>query len=250
MKILAIETSAAAASVAVAEGELLIAQSYQNNGQTHSRTVLPMLQALLHSSELRLSDMDAVAVAVGPGSFTGLRIGVSVAKGLAWQGDLPCIGVSTLEAMAWNLAHLEDHIICPVMDARRNQVYNALFLSDGKTLRRLCPDRAVGLDLLLHDLKNLKKRKILVGDGVGLCYNDADYQKEPLRFPPGHLIRQSAWGVACAARLAAERGALVPPAQLSPVYLRLSQAERERLERERAGSGPSSRERGLKNGKQ
>lgn len=236
MKILAVESSAAAASVAVCQEGVLLAQSFQNNGKTHSRTILPMLEALLQNCELKLTDMDVIAVAAGPGSFTGLRIGISIAKGLAWQGDLPCIGVSTLEAMAWNLAHMEDFIICPVMDARRNQVYNALFQSDGRTLNRLCPDRAVGLDVLLNDLANLKKRKILVGDGAALCYNYAEKQREGLLFPPGHLQMQSAWGVACAARLSAERGEFVPPEKLLPVYLRLSQAERERLEREQAGS--------------
>ncbi|MDD4716107.1 MAG: tRNA (adenosine(37)-N6)-threonylcarbamoyltransferase complex dimerization subunit type 1 TsaB [Oscillospiraceae bacterium] len=236
MKILAIESSAAAASVAVSEEGVLLAQSFQNNGKTHSRTILPMLEALLKNCELALPDMDVIAVAAGPGSFTGLRIGISVAKGLAWQGDLPCIGVSTLEAMAWNLVHMEDFVICPVMDARRNEVYNALFLSDGKSLRRLCSDRAVGLPVLLEDLANLKKRKILVGDGATLCYNNAAKQREGLFFPPGHLQMQSAWGVACAARLPAERGELLSPEKLRPVYLRLSQAERERLEREHAGN--------------
>ena len=130
-----------AASVAVSEDGALIAQSYQRSGLTHSRTLMPMCRDLLENCGLTLGEMDVVAVAAGPGSFTGLRIGVATAKGLAWPGDKPCAGVSTLEAMAWPLAHLEGDL-CAVMDARRHQVYNARFQAEGGRLLRLCPDRA------------------------------------------------------------------------------------------------------------
>ena len=120
MKILALESSAVACSAALCEEEKLIAQSFQNNGLTHSRTLMPMCEDLLRNCGQTLEDIDLIAVAVGPGSFTGLRIGVSAAKGLAWPGDKPCAGVSTLEAMAWSVAHMGGEI-CPAMDARRGQ---------------------------------------------------------------------------------------------------------------------------------
>ncbi len=234
MNLLAIESSASAASVAIAKDGALVAQYFQNNGQTHSRTVLPMIESMLENCEWTLQDVDVIAVAAGPGSFTGLRIGISIAKGLAWQGGKLCCGVSTLEAMAHLLSHMEDAMICPVMDARRNQVYNALFESRGGKLCRLCEDRASGLKELLDELKSIKKRKILIGDGALLCYTYAEKQGERLYLPPAHLRVQSAWGVACAAQTLAEAGLLVSPDGLQPSYLRLSQAERERLEREQS----------------
>ena len=142
MKILVLETSAKSVSVAVTEDGVPLASSYQNTGLTHSRTLMPLLDAMLTSSGLELQDMDALAVAAGPGSFTGLRIGVSALKGLAWAAEKPCCGVSTLEAMARNLAHMDALIVC-AMDARRNQVYNALFRARGGALERLTPDRAI-----------------------------------------------------------------------------------------------------------
>ena len=142
MKILALESSAKAASCAVlADGELL-ASAWQAAGLTHSRTLLPMVEGMLKNSELTMEAMDAVAVAAGPGSFTGLRIGIAAVKGLAWAAEKPCIPVSTLEAMAWPLAHLEGSIVC-AMDARRQQIYNAVFLADSGALERLREDRAL-----------------------------------------------------------------------------------------------------------
>ena len=126
MKILALESSAKAASCAVLADGVPVASAWQCTGLTHSRTLLPMVEDMLHSSDLTLQDLDAVAVAAGPGSFTGLRIGISAVKGLAWAADKPCMGVSTLEAMAWPLAHLEGVLFC-AMDARRQQIYNAVF---------------------------------------------------------------------------------------------------------------------------
>ena len=145
MKILALESSAVACSAALCEDEKLIAQSYQNNGLTHSVTLMPMATSLLANCGVGLEEVDVIAVAAGPGSFTGLRIGVAAAKGLAWPGNKPCAPCSTLESMAWGLAHtgLE---ICAVMDARRQQVYNARFRGVGDGLERLAPDRAIGLD--------------------------------------------------------------------------------------------------------
>ena len=232
MKILALESSAVACSVAVCEDEELIAQSFQHSGLTHSRTLLPMCGDLLKNCGLTLEEMDVIAVAAGPGSFTGLRIGVAAAKGLAWPGNKPCAGVSTLEAMAWSLAHVEGDI-CPVMDARRNQVYNARFQAEGGRLTRLCPDRAISIEELAGELESRKKTQILVGDGAVLCYNELTKRGLPVELAPPHLRFQSAWGVARGALELARKDGLVTAAALAPVYHRLSQAERERLAKEK-----------------
>ena len=234
MKILALESSATACSAALCEDEQLLAQAWQNSGLTHSCTLLPMVEDMLKSCGAALNEVDVVAVAAGPGSFTGLRIGVATAKGLAWPGSKPCAPCSTLESMAWPLAHLEDTVIVCAMDARRKQVYNALFLADGEKLQRLSPDRAIGLEELGEELKKIGKKKIVVGDGAKLCYNTLTEQGIDLVLAPEHLRMQGAWGVARAAVELIRSGALVPGADLVPVYHRLSQAERERLEKEKA----------------
>lgn len=231
MKILALESSAVACSAALCEDEKLIAQSYQNNGLTHSVTLMPMTTSLLSGCGVSLEQVDLIAVAAGPGSFTGLRIGVAAAKGLAWPGKTPCAACSTLESMAWPLAHtgLE---ICPVMDARRHQVYNARFASDGMRLTRLCPDRAIALEDLAEELKKSGNPQILVGDGAVLCYTTLKELGLDVRLAPPHLQFQSAWGVARCALELARRGELTDASGLTPNYHRLSQAERERLAKE------------------
>lgn len=231
MKILALESSAAAASAAVCEDEELIAQSLQRTGLTHSATLLPMLEDLLKNAGLALADMDLLAVAAGPGSFTGLRIGVSALKGLAWALDKPCAACSTLESMAWQVAHLEGAELCPVMDARRNQVYNARFAVQDSAPVRLAGDRAVSLAELLAEVKNSPKTQILVGDGAELCHTAFQEAGVPVRIAPPHLRFQTAWGVARCALELSRRGELTTAAALRPDYHRLSQAERERLER-------------------
>ena len=231
MKILSLESSAVACSVAVCEDEKLLAQSFQHSGLTHSRTLLPMCGDLLKNCGLTLEEMDVIAVAAGPGSFTGLRIGVAAAKGLAWPGNKPCAGVSTLEAMAWTLAHMEGDI-CAVMDARRHQVYNARFASNGETLERLTPDRAISLEELGEELKISGKTQLLVGDGAVLCYTTLKGLGLDVRLAPPHLQFQSAWGVARCGLELARQGLLTDAAGLAPDYHRLSQAERERLAKE------------------
>lgn len=228
MKILALETSAIAASAAVCDDEALVAQSFQRTGLTHSATLMPMIESMLKNTGMTLAEIDLIAVAAGPGSFTGLRIGVSAAKGLAWSSDKPCAGVSTLEAMAYQLSGMEG-IICAAMDARRQQVYNALFeLNDGKPVR-ISPDRAISLDDLQAELANVEKTQIMVGDGAYLCYNAFQKCGYPVKMAPPHLQYQTAWGVArCALELARENK-LTDAAGLIPNYHRLSQAERERL---------------------
>lgn len=235
MKILAIETSAKAASVCLCEDEFLLAQSYQNSGLTHSQTVLPMCEAMLSSCGVAAKDVDLIACAAGPGSFTGLRIGLSTAKGLAWSLEKPCCGVSTLEAMAWQLAHRPGEILC-AMDARRSQVYNARFFSDGRALTRLTPDRAIALKDLYAELGE-KTGQIIVGDGAQLCYNYGRTVGAHPELAPPHLQFQSAWGVARAALEQARRGELTDAQGLAANYIRLSQAERERLEREQKTKG-------------
>ncbi len=231
MLILAFESSAKAGSVALLRDGLLLAEYYQNGGQTHSRTLNKMAEDLLHNSDLSPRDVDAVACAAGPGSFTGVRIGLSAAKGFAWAGELPCYGVSTLEAMACGALTFEG-LICCAMDARRNQVYNALFRSDGKGLTRLCPDRAISLEELSAELLALGEPSLLVGDGAALAYGAMRETVPGLRLAPEHLRQQRAAGVALCAHQMALNGETGDGNTLTPNYLRLSQAERERLERE------------------
>ena len=230
MKIIALESSAVTASVAVCEDEVLLAQAFQNSGLTHSVTLMPVAADLLKNAGLTLDDMDVVAVAAGPGSFTGIRIGVAAAKGLAWPGDKLCAPCSTLESMAWQVAHMGGEI-CAVMDARRQQVYNGRFLGTEDGMVRLSEDRAIGLDELTEEVKKSGNPQILVGDGAELCYNAFRAAGIPARLAPPHLLCQTAWGVARAALEMARQGKLVPAGQMTPQYHRLSQAERERLER-------------------
>ena len=232
MKLLALESTAKAASCAVLRDGEVLASSWQAAGLTHSRTLLPMVEDMLKNSELSLADMDALAVAAGPGSFTGLRIGMAAVKGLAWASDKPCVPVSTLEAMAWPLAHLEGVIVC-AMDARRQQIYNAVFLAESGELTRMREDRAISLLEAWEDLKDFDGTLTIVGDGAALCCNYMSLQGIDCQLAPPHLRMQSAVGVG----MAAERmglGAAVSAQELEPVYLRLSQAERERLGRLRS----------------
>lgn len=230
MKILALETSAKSVSTAVVENGAPLAYAYQCTGLTHSRTLMPMVDAMLKNAELTLGDMDAVAVAAGPGSFTGLRIGIAAVKGLAWAADKPCFSVSTLEAMAQNLAHMDGLLVC-AMDARRNQVYNALFRARGGALERLTPDRAIGIEELAKELADISAEtgKIVVGDGAQLCYTGLLEQGVSCTLAPAALRMQNAVGVALCAEEMVRRGETTSARDLVPVYLRLSQAERERL---------------------
>ena len=231
MKILAFETSAKAASVALLEKGKLLGESYQNTGLTHSQTLMVMAEDLLKTCNLSVKDVDAVAVAAGPGSFTGVRIGVAAAKGFAWGGELPCYGVSTLEAMARSLG-VWDGFVVPAMDARRNQVYTAIFRAEKGNLNRVEDDMAISLAELGEKIKNFDKPVFLVGDGANLCYNTLLEEVPGLVLPPEHRMHQRAAGVALAAQAMADSGDPGNAAELTPNYLRLSQAERERLARE------------------
>lgn len=226
MLTLAFESSAKAASVALCEDGRLISQVIQCSGLTHSRTLLPMAEDLLKNAETEMKQIDCFAVAQGPGSFTGIRIGIATVKGLAWAADKPCIGVSTLAAMAWN-GVAAGGLICAVMDARRSEVYNALFrIEDGRPVR-LCPDRAISLSALTEELRERGEAPFLVGDGTELA--SASFREQHLdhRVPPENVRWQNAWGVA----MEAAGKELCTSQELLPVYLRLSQAERERQAR-------------------
>ena len=230
MLLLSFETSAKAASVALMEETRLLGESYQNTGLTHSQTLMVMAEDLLKQCSRAAADVTHVAVAAGPGSFTGVRIGVAAAKGFAWGKELPCYGVSTLEAMALQLGVYEG-IVCCVMDARRAQVYNALFRAEGGKLTRLTEDRAIALADLALELKNAELPVFLVGDGSNLCYNTLVKDVPSLVLPPEHRVHQRAVGVAILAQRMADAGIAPSGGELNPNYLRLSQAEREKLER-------------------
>lgn len=223
MRILSFESSAKACSVALTEDGILVGEYYQNCGQTHSRTLLKMAEDLM--TNCSVDSVDAVACAAGPGSFTGVRIGVAAAKGYAWGAQLPCVGVSTLEAMAQQ-ARSFSGLVCCVMDARRDQVYHGLFACEGGELRRLAEDCAISLEELDRELSQYSEPVLLVGDGAGLCHRALGYP-----CAPEHLCMQRASGVALAAEAALARGDTGDGNSLSPNYLRLSQAERERKER-------------------
>ena len=228
MLILALESSAKAASAALCrEGEML-AVSYQRSGLTHSRTLLPMVEDILRNTETPRETIDAVAVAHGPGSFTGVRIGVAAAKGLCWGLGKPAVGVSTLEAMAYlSLGASEDAVLCPVMDARRSQLYNALFELRGGKPVRLCEDRAIAAEDLAEELSRTGRPVWLLGDGWRIGAETLSRKGVAFTLAPEPIRYQNAAGVALAAMDKTPAGA----EDLLPVYLRLSQAERERQER-------------------
>ena len=231
MKILAFETSAKAASVSLMEKGKLLGEAYQNTGLTHSQTLMVMAEDLLKTCNLTPKDVEAVAVAAGPGSFTGVRIGVAAAKGFAWGGELPCYGVSTLEAMARNLGAYQGYVV-PAMDARRSQVYTAIFYVEKGTFTRVAEDMAISLEELKEKIKNFQEPVFLVGDGALLCYNTLLEEVPGLVLPPEHRMHQRAAGVALAAQVMMDAGEPGNGAELTPNYLRLSQAERERAARE------------------
>lgn len=230
MIILALDSTAQTGAVALCRDEKLIASFTLNTGNTHSETLLPSVEAVLKLGDVTVDDVDLFAISKGPGSFTGVRIGAATVKGMAFGKDKPCIGVSTLEALAYNLRGFSG-IACPVMNARRSQVYNALFRVENGKIERLCPDRAIALTELAEELAAYGDTPIyLSGDGY-------DMTREALTScnlgnTPEELIYQSGYSVAMCALAAYEAGERTTDAELVPTYLRLPQAERERLEKE------------------
>lgn len=231
MYILSLDSTAIAATVALCDDEKLLSLTTVENGNTHSQTLLPMVEQTLARFELRPTDIELYACSAGPGSFTGVRIGASTVKGLAFGTIIPCIGVSTLEALAQNLIGF-DGILCPVMNARRNQVYNALFECKNGVITRLCEDRAIALDALDEELAALADQPIyLVGDGYDLSLSQLTKCAPRIRQTPVLLRTQNAYSVAQVALALYESGVRTSDSELVPVYLRPCQAERERLER-------------------
>ena len=233
MLILSLDSTAQVGSVALCEDETLIAEYTINTGHTHSETLLPMVESVLKISGRTVDDVDLFVCTAGPGSFTGVRIGAATIKGLAFGKGKPCMGVSTLEALALNgVSH--KGILCPAMNARRAQVYNALFASDGVGLSRLCEDRPLAITELGEELagKYPKAPVYLMGDGARLVYDALkDTLGERLILLPERLIHQSGYNTALCGLAMWRNGVRTTDAELSPVYLRLSQAERMRMEK-------------------
>lgn len=215
--LLSLDSSAVTASVALTDGQKIINNEFLNSGLTHSETLMPMVKRVMNG--LDYSDLDAIAVNVGPGSFTGIRIGVAAAKGFAFVNNTPCIAVSTLESIAYNFVDT-DCIVCAVMDARRMQFYNALFRVRGKKVQRICDDRAISIEDLSRDIAKYDN-VIIAGDGAMLCCENLS--TDNFKLADENLVYQNALGVA----MAAENKKEVSHTQLVPVYLRPSQAERE-----------------------
>ncbi|MCR5667595.1 MAG: tRNA (adenosine(37)-N6)-threonylcarbamoyltransferase complex dimerization subunit type 1 TsaB [Lachnospiraceae bacterium] len=234
MKILALDSSGLVASVAVVEDETLIGEYSVNYKKTHSQTLLPMLDTLAKMIDLDLQTIDAIAVAEGPGSFTGLRIGSATAKGLGFALKKPLIGIPTVDGLAYQLAGSKN-LVCPIMDARRQQTYTGVYrFLKQSDMEILLPQCAIGIDELVEKLNAMGQAVTFLGDGVPVF---KEYLKENLTveydFAAPHQSRQSAGAVAALAMQYMADGKTVDAADFRPVYLRLSQAERERLEAEK-----------------
>lgn len=233
MKILALDSSGIVASVAIVEDDCLIGEYTIHHKKTHSQTLLPMLDAVVELTETDLQALDAIAVASGPGSFTGLRIGSATAKGLAQALKKPIVEVPTTEALAYNLFGTSA-LICPLMDARRAQVYTGLYQWKAGEFFVVEDRMAVGIDEIIDKINQYNNQTIFIGDGA-VAFRDVicERTKAPFDFAPPHLLRQRAAAVAARAIEYYKEGRVVEAAQHKPDYLRLSQAERERLERKK-----------------
>ena len=226
MKILAIDTSATAASVCLAGEDKILGSFYTNTALTHSQTLVPMVEQVLKTTQTDVDELDCIAVNAGPGSFTGVRIGVAAAKGIAFKNNLPCVSVSTLESMAYNMLG-SDCVVCAVMDARCSQVYNALFKISGDKVERLCEDRALALSELKPELEKISEKIILVGDGANLTAKYLENSLSNVFLAPVNNRIQNASSTAMAAIKSICENKTIMPAELMPTYLRLPQAQRE-----------------------
>ena len=232
MKLLALDSSGLVASVAVAQDDNLIGEYTVNYKKTHSQTLLPMLDAVAKMIELDLKTVDAIAVAKGPGSFTGLRIGSATAKGLGLALDVPLIEIPTVDGLAYNLWGAKD-LVCPLMDARRNQTYTGIYAFEGGEMQVLEPQCAVDISKIVQKINGLRRAVVFLGDGVPV-FRDyiSEHVQVPYTFAPAHVNKQRAGAVAALAFQYLQDGRTVSAVEHQPDYLRLSQAERERKEKE------------------
>lgn len=230
MRILAVDTSAKVTSVSIVSDTQVLSEFNIDTKLTHSQALMPMLQAALDCSKLTLEEIDGFAVSSGPGSFTGLRIGIGAIKGLSYASNKPCVSVSTLKALAYNLQGV-DGIVCAVMDARCNQVYTASFESSPSGMVRISEDEALSIDELINKLKTNKKNIFFVGDGADLCYNKLKDCLDCIYVADNGKKYQKASMVGVCALEEFASGNVLSAAQIAPVYLRLPQAQRERLAR-------------------
>ena len=231
MKILGIDSSGLVASAAIADEKNIIAEFTVNNKQTHSQTLLPMIEKVVDMSGIELEQIDAIAIAAGPGSFTGLRIGSATAKGIGLALKKPVVSVPTLEGLAYRVS-LFDGIICPIMDARRNQVYTGIYKMDKGNLVCLSEQKAVDIHEIMEELEKYDEKVIFLGDGVEVQRETIEKEfKKEYCFAPIHLSKQSAAAVAVLGDIYFNQGKAEDAAEHKPIYLRKSQAEREREER-------------------
>lgn len=231
MKILGIDSSGLVASAAIADEKNIIAEFTVNNKQTHSQTLLPMIEKVVDMSGIELEQIDAIAIAAGPGSFTGLRIGSATAKGIGLALKKPVVSVPTLEGLAYRVS-VFDGIICPIMDARRNQVYTGIYKMDKGNLVCLSEQKAVDIHEIMEELEKYDEKVIFLGDGVEVQRETIEKEfKKEYCFAPIHLSKQSAAAVAVLGDIYFNQGKAEDAAEHKPIYLRKSQAEREREER-------------------
>lgn len=231
MKILGIDSSGLVASAAIADEKNIIAEFTVNNRQTHSQTLLPMIEKVVDMSGIELEQIDAIAIAAGPGSFTGLRIGSATAKGIGLVLKKPIVSVPTLEGLAYRVS-VFDGLICPIMDARRNQVYTGIYRMEDGNLICLSEQKAVDIHEIMEELEKYDEKVIFLGDGVEVQRETIEKEfKNQYCFAPIHLSKQSAAAVAVLGEVYFEQGKVESAAEHKPIYLRKSQAEREREER-------------------
>lgn len=236
MKILGLDSSGLVASVAVIEDETMLAEYTVNYKKTHSQTLLPMLDEIANMTELDLETIDAIAIAGGPGSFTGLRIGAATAKGLGFALQKPLVQVPTVDGLAYNLYGCRD-MVCPLMDARRNQTYTGLYTFTETGMETLKAQCAVGIDEIIGNINELERSVVFLGDGVPVFRSYIEENcNVKFSFAPAHMNKQRAAVIAALGMVYYKEGRIQTAEEHRPDYLRMSQAERERMEQEHAGS--------------